>query len=284
MVTAALLGTAALFYLGGALGQFFANYDLWRQSGGMTGKATMQPVDWNPSVCFPCAFTAAGFRGVGTLLFMGAGLAAFVKFQSRFGNRDYDPRGFSISKEGTYGTAAWMSEKEMKSVLEVQPIDHADGIILGERNGAAVCLPADTRLNRHIAVFGASGTMKSRGVIRPALFNIIKRGESAIITDSKGELYADTAELFRKNGYEVRMFNLVNPEHGDSWNCMSDLDGDTLLAQVLTNVIIGNTSEGKGDHFWDNGEGNLLKALILYVDLDRSRNPEQKSDRSHVVL
>lgn len=115
-----------------------------------------------------------------------------------------------------------MSEKEMKSVLEVQPIDHADGIILGERNGAAICLPADTRLNRHIAVFGASGTMKSRGVIRPALFNIIKRGESAIITDSKGELYADTAELFRKNGYEVRVFNLVNPEHGDSWNCMSE--------------------------------------------------------------
>ena len=277
MVTVVLLGTAALFYLGGALGQFFANYDLWRQSGGMTGKAAMQPVDWNPSVCFPCAFTAAGLRGMGILLLMGAGLAAYVKFQSRFGNGDYDPRGFSISKEGIYGTAAWMSEKEMKSVLEVQPVDHADGIILGERNGAAVCLPADTRLNRHIAVFGASGTMKSRGVIRPALFNIIQRGESAIITDSKGELYADTAELFRKNGYEVRVFNLVNPEHGDSWNCMSDLNGDTLLAQVLTNVIIGNTSEGKGDHFWDNGEGNLLKALILYVDLDRSRGPEQKN-------
>ncbi len=62
------------------------------------------------------------------------------------------------------------------------------------------------------------------------------------------------------------MFNLVTPEHGDSWNCMSDLCGDTLMAQVLTNVIISNTSEGKGDHFWDNGEANLLKALVLYVD------------------
>lgn len=30
---------------------------------------------------------------------------------------------------------------------------------------------------------------------------------------------------------------------------MSDLNGDTLMAQVLTNVIIGNTSSGKGDHF-----------------------------------
>ena len=75
----------------------------------------------------------------------------------------------------------------------------------------------------------------------------------------------------------MKVFNLVNPEHGDSWNCMSDLGGDTLLAQVLTNVIIGNTSSGKTDHFWDNGEGNLLKALILYVDLDPSRSPEEKN-------
>lgn len=162
-------------------------------------------------------------------------------------------------------------------MLEVQPLAKADGILLGKRNGKAVCLPADTRLNRHVAVFGASGTGKSRGFIRPALFNIIQRGESAIITDSKGELYADTAELFRQHGYEVKVFNLVDPEHRDSWNCMSDLGGDTLLAQVLTNVIIGNTSSGKTDHFWDNGEGNLLKALILYVDLDPTRSPEEKN-------
>lgn len=76
---------------------------------------------------------------------------------------------------------------------------------------------------------------------------------------------------------EVKVFNLVDPRHGDSWNCMSDLNGDTLLAQVLTNVIISNTSEGKGDHFWDNGEANLLKALVLYIDLDRSRSPETKN-------
>ena len=46
---------------------------------------------------------------------------------------------------------------------------------------------------------------------------------------------------------------------------------------MLTNVIIGNTSSGKTDHFWDNGEGNLLKALILYVDLDPTRSPEEKN-------
>jgi len=72
--------------------------------------------------------------------------------------------------------------------------------------------------------------------------------------------------MFRKAGYTVKVFNLVNPAHSDSWNCMANLDGDTMMAQVLTDVIIKNTAKGKGDPFWDNGEANLLKSLILYVD------------------
>ena len=59
---------------------------------------------------------------------------------------------------------------------------------------------------------------------------------------------------------------------------MFDLGGDTLMAQVLTDVIIANTKgDGKGDHFWDNGEANLLKSLILYVDLDSTRRPEERN-------
>ena len=277
IAAAVLLGLDALLYLGGILGQLLENYQTWQRAGGMAGQEEIQLPSVNIVACVQAAFTLSGLKTMGILLLAAAAIAVYFKFSDRFGGSGQDPRGFTVSKEGTYGTASWMGEKELQEVLEMQPLAKADGILLGKRNGKAVCLPADTRLNRHIAVFGASGTGKSRGFIRPALFNIIQRGESAIITDSKGELYADTAELFRQHGYEVQVFNLVNPEHGDSWNCMSDLGGDTLLAQVLTNVIIGNTSSGKTDHFWDNGEGNLLKALILYVDLDPARSPEEKN-------
>lgn len=277
IVAAVLLGLAALLYLGGLLGQLLENYQDWQQAGGIAGQAQIRLPSPGVTDCLGAAFTLSGLKAMGILLVTAGGLAAYFKFSDRFGGSGQDPRGFTVSKEGTYGTASWMGEKELKEVLKVEPLEKSEGILLGKWKGKAVCLPADTRLNRHIAVFGASGTGKSRGFIRPALFNIIRRGESAIITDSKGELYADTAELFRRHGYEVKVFNLVNPEHGDSWNCMSDLGGDTLLAQVLTNVIIGNTSSGKTDHFWDNGEGNLLKALILYVDLDPTRSPEEKN-------
>ena len=158
-----------------------------------------------------------------------------------------------------------MTEKRKKEILEAASPKKARGIILGrEENGDVICLPEDTRYNKHVVIYGASGTMKSRGVIRPAIFQSIRRGESVLVSDPKSEIYTDTVELFRKHNYTVRVFNLVQPEFGDSWNAMFNLNGDTLMAQILTDIIIANTKgDNKGDHFWDNGEANLLKALIL---------------------
>ena len=275
IIVASILGCGALFYLGGLLGQVFTNYTIWMESGGMWGQTQIAAPDWNPAVCLLNAFSWNGVKAIFLIVVIGAGIVIYVKVHEKFSQNQYDDRGFTKSKAGTYGTADWMTEKELKSVLELSTPERATGMILGERKGQLVCLPENTRLNRHCAIFGASGTMKSRAVIRNALFSIIRRGESALIADPKSEMYSDTSELFRKNGYEVKVLNLVDPLHGDSWNCMSDLNGNTMMAQVLTNVIIGNTSNGKSDHFWDNGEANLLKALVLYVDL--TYPPEQRT-------
>lgn len=277
IIVASILGCGAILYLGGLLGQVFTNYDLWMDSGGMWGQAQIAAPDWNPLVCFINAFTWNGLKAIGLIVGASAALVIYLKVHDKFTSSQYDPRGFTKSKSGTYGTADWMTEKELKSVLELTTADKATGMILGERKGQLICLPENTRLNRHCAIFGASGTMKSRAVIRNALFSIIRRGESALIADPKSEMYSDTAELFRQNGYEVKVLNLVDPLHGDSWNCMSNLNGNTMMAQVLTNVIIGNTSNGKSDHFWDNGEANLLKALVLYTEFDNSLPPERKN-------
>lgn len=276
IIVSVILGLFALLYLCGALSQLYRNFADWNSAGGVISETSVKPVNWNPLVCIGKAFSPDGLKGLFTVALIGGLIFAIVKLHDRFDSKDRDERGFAKSKSGAYGTASWMTRKEMKENLEVSSIENAEGVILGELDGNAVCMPKDTKLNRHIAVFGASGTMKSRAVIRNTLFQALKQNESVVITDPKGELYADTAELYRQNGYEVKVFNLVNPEHSDSWNCMSDLGGDTLMAQVLTNVIIGNTSSGKGDHFWDNGEANLLKALVLFVDQDKKRGANLK--------
>ena len=249
----------ALLYAGGLFSQVMTNYATWMDSGGMMGHAVMAPPKFNPFICWLKAFSWNGLIGMSLLSAGIGGLWIYYRLQDRFSPRIDDPRGFSISKTGTYGTAGWMNEADMKQVFELTNANKAQGNILGEYKGTLVCLPKDTKLNRHTAVFGASGTMKSRAVIRNTIFQAIRRRESVLVSDPKSELYNDTSELFRKNGYEVKVFNLVDPMHSDTWNCMADMGNDTLMAQVLTNVIIGNTSQGKGDHFWDNGETNLLQ-------------------------
>ena len=51
--------------------------------------------------------------------------------------------------------------------LKLANIGNSCGIPLGGLNGKAVVLPTGTMLNKHIAVYGATGTMKSRAFVRP---------------------------------------------------------------------------------------------------------------------
>lgn len=191
---------------------------------------------------------------------------------------EYDSdRNFTFSDKGTYGTSGWMTSKEMEGVLEsVSDLSRHHGTILGTLDGKALCVPMETRLNGNLAVYGASGSMKTRSFCMNRILQSVARGESLIICDPKSELYEKSSEYLRDKGYIVRVFNLVSAENSDSWNCLSEIEGEELMAQLFVDVIIKNTNaNGKGDHFWDSAEMNLLKALVLYVD--RSFAPENRN-------
>lgn len=272
------IAVVLVMYLVGMLAQFINNYAAYMASGGFVG-GELPKTSFAPYKAFYHLFSAGGLKAILLLIIGGLVVYVCIKYKEKiFGYGEYDERGFRKTKDGLYGTADWMTDKEAKEVLEIGNINTVRGNILGEKDGRLYCLPVETRFNRHTMIIGASGTMKSRAIVRNHIFQAIRRGESVGITDPKGEMFTDCYELFKKNGYEVKVLNLVNPEHGNQWNCMSDLEGDTLLAQMLTNVVIGNTSDGgKGDEFWENGERNLLKALILYVDNHTAIPKEERS-------
>lgn len=118
-------------------------------------------------------------------------------------------RNLTYSNKGTYGTSGFMDVQEMLQVLNlVGNIKNTKGIILGRLGSKAICLPEDTRMNRNVAVYGASGSMKSRAYVRNAVFQSVSRSESLILTDPKSELYEDMAIYLEENGYTVKIFNL----------------------------------------------------------------------------
>lgn len=208
-------------------------------------------------------------------------MAVLLLFVMRIGysnTGEYDEdRNFTYSAKGTYGTSGWMNRKEMAGVLELVADLHGyQGIVLGMLERKAVCVPEKTRLNSNLAVYGASGSMKTRSFCMNRILQGVSRGESLIICDPKSELYEKSSKYLRDKGYTVRVFNLVNPENSDSWNCLCEVEGQELMAQLFVDVIIKNTTGGgKGDHFWDSAEMNLLKALVLYVD--KSYPPENRN-------
>lgn len=259
-----------LLYAGGFFAQFMINYNTWTKldvSYG-TGTAPAFP-SGSVAACFKAlTVTPYNLYGVLICLLLVGVLVIFVLRLGFGGKGTYDKeRNLVYSEKGTYGTSGFMTEEEMNKVLEVTgSVEHSRGTILGLLEGKAVCLPEKTRLNRNVAVFGASGSMKSRAYARNVIFQCVKRGESLIITDPKSELYGDMRCYLEENDYLVMVFNLVNPENSDSWNCLAEIEGQEIMAQLFSDVIIKNTGSEKGDHFWDNSEMNLLKALVLYVD------------------
>ena len=191
----------------------------------------------------------------------------------------HDKRGFDILPDGTHGTSRFMKPEEMKAVLETGRLDDLTGTIYGKhrddplddnRFSLYIASSSKSGLAGNVLVIGAPGTGKSWGFVRPMIFQCVKRRESMILTDPKAELYESTAGYLADMGYEVRVFNLLEMEHSDRWNCIGEADYDERLIPIIASTIINNTSSEKeaGD-FWAKAELNLLTALLYYVQNDK---------------
>ena len=242
------------------------NYATWKQGGGIPGDGT-SPLAASPDFLLCLSSVLRPPYGVyGILICIGL-LAVLLIMVMRMGYGDageYDEdRNFSYSAKGTYGTSGWMSRKEMSGVLDLVPdLRKHKGVVLGMLDGKAVCIPEDTRINSNLAVYGASGSMKTRSFCMNRILQATVRGEngageSLIICDPKSELYEKSSEFLRSRGYCVKVFNLVLPENSDSWNCLAEIEGNELMAQLFCDVVIKNTGNEHGDHFWDAAEMNL---------------------------
>lgn len=259
----------AILYGGGYAAQFIKNYKIWTSAGGTPGSSSPIKPSLNAVACFKAAFSFPyGIMGCGICI-TAVLLLVFCLF--RMGRSDGGvpdkERNFVYSNKGTYGTSGFMSEKEMKTVFNLTyDLKNCSGTVLGLYDGKYICVPQNGRLNKNIAVYGASGSMKTRAFCINRILQAVQGGESLIICDPKSELYEKTSEYLRRKNYTVRVFNLVSPENSDSWNCLEEIQGDELMAQLFCDVIIKNTGSERGDHFWDSSEMNLLKALVLYVE------------------
>lgn len=122
----------------------------------------------------------------------------------------------------------------------------------------------DFNRNKNTLIVGGAGSGKTRYYIKP---NICQMHSSYIITDPKGILIHETGKMLMDNGYNVKVFDLINREKSDKYNPFNYLrTADDILK--LINNLIANTNyknnKNAGD-FWEKAEIALLEALFGYI-------------------
>lgn len=127
-----------------------------------------------------------------------------------------------------------------------------------------------TDLNNNVLVIGGSGAGKTYRFVKPQLMQM---NGSYIITDPKGELYRDTSNFLRQNGYEVKVINLLSEEQmkkSSHFNPFLYIKNEVDILKLITNLIKNTTPEGSStnDPFWEKAEGMGLQALFYYVWLE----------------
>lgn len=121
-----------------------------------------------------------------------------------------------------------------------------------------------TRRNNNVLVIGGSGTGKSRFLVKP---NALQGNCSMIFTDPSGELLESLGVFLEQQGYEIRVFNLVQMEHSNSYNPFHYIRNQEGVLIMINTLIKNTTPKGSSssDPFWEKAETALLQAICFFL-------------------
>ena len=113
-------------------------------------------------------------------------------------------------------------------------------------------------------VIGGSGAGKTRFFCKP---NLMQANCSFLVTDPKGEMLRAVAPLLIQKGYVIKVFDLIDPAHSDSFNPFPYIKDDKDAMKLVNNLIKNTTPKNasSNDPFWEKSEIALDTALILYL-------------------
>ena len=160
-----------------------------------------------------------------------------------------------------HGSAKWGSAKRLNA--KYQDKDPRNNTILTQN----VRMSLNGKMHRRNLlqiVIGGSGAGKTRFFVKP---NLMEANCSFLVTDPKGETLRAVAPLLIQKGYVIKVFDLIDPSHSDSFNALAYIRDDKDVMKLVNNFIKNTTPKGaqQNDPFWERSEIALDTALILYL-------------------
>ena len=186
---------------------------------------------------------------LGSLILYAGGIALY--YSSRMNRRPGEE----------HGSARWGNVRELNKKYSDK--DPAKNVILTKH----LCMSINGRQHmRNLLqiVVGGSGAGKTRFVVKP---NLLLANASFICTDPKGELVRAVAPFLLQRGYVVKVFDLIEPSHSDSYNPFRYIRKDSDVFRLINNFIQNTTPKNasQNDPFWEKAEIALDSALMLYL-------------------
>jgi type IV secretion system protein VirD4 len=168
----------------------------------------------------------------------------------------------------------WATPDEIKST--------ATKVMLSDEKytGCGLPLIANTKrmyldnADTHSLIIGSTGSKKTRLFCMPMVHTMIQAGESFVVTDPKGEIYAATSGRAQELGYEVVQMNFRDLNQGDMWNPLKEpallykqghIDEATAMLNDFVEAISMEAASTAKDVFWVNSARMLALAVLLVM-------------------
>lgn len=180
--------------------------------------------------------------------------------------------GITTTPKQEKGYSRWASEKEFKNQLKlVHPKNKeitAAGVPL-INNGKEIWVDDG---EYHNLIIGSTGSGKTQIMVHPLVKLLAKNGESMIVTDPKGEIYEENANLLRERGYNIVLLNFREPSRGNAWNPLhlpytlykegNQDKANELLDDLALNILYDESSQNQ-DPFWEKTSADYFTGLSL---------------------
>lgn len=211
----------------------------------------------------------------------------------------YDPLGFSFSKNGgiaagigflivfilflvfydnrkykkgmEHGAAKWGKASDVKKIADNR--NEEKNILLNDVVKVSVSsegIPFEYQRNNNVFYLAGSGSGKTFSFVKP---NLMQCFGSYIVTDPKGQLIHEIGNMFKKEGYKIKLLDVWSLTNSNSFNPfkyipVDDTDTETTIDELI-DILVEATNKGQKSSteapIWGNAEAQLLRALIGYL-------------------
>lgn len=159
-----------------------------------------------------------------------------------------------------YGSAKWAKTYQVNKKYADK--DHSQNKLL-QQNVRLGLDGKKHRRNLNTLVIGGSGAGKTRFYVKP---NVMQCNTSFVILDPKGEILRDTGFLLEKEGYVIKVIDLINMNKSHCYNPFEYIQDDKDVLKLITNLIRNTTPKGSqtNDPFGKSQRLHFLR-LCVYI-------------------